>query len=438
METQRSEDVSTKLQRIAKLAQQDPDRVFTSLSHWIDEAWMKEAYRRTRKDGAVGIDGQTSKEYARQLDENVLSLVDRFRSGQYRAPAVRRARIPKPAGGHRAIGIPTFEDKLLQRAVTMLLSAIYEQDFCDCSYGARPKRSAHQALEALRNALMEMHGGWVLEVDIRGFFDAIDHGQLRTMMDQRVGDGVLRRTINKWLKAGVLDDQTWRRSSRGTPQGGVISPLLANIYLHEVIDTWFARDVKPRLRGQATMVRYIDDFVMVFATQEDAERVMKVLPKRLARYGLEIHPDKTRLLQYRQPPKNRGSGPRPRTFDFLGFTHYWGQSRKGNWVIKRKTARDRFARAMRTINDWCRKHRHWSLAEQQRMLSAKLRGHYGYYGITANARALTRFHTGVLRAWRKWLHRRSGRAKMTWERFQNLLLHYPLPKPRLVHRYVVP
>ena len=427
--------VSTRLQRIAELAREAPDMVFTTLAHHIDVELLQEAYRRTRKDGAPGIDGQTAAEYAANLGENLQSLVDRLKSGTYRAPPVKRVYIPKADGKtKRPIGIPTFEDKVLQRAVTMVLEAVYEQDFLDCSYGFRPKRSAHHALEALWRGLMDMGGGAVIEVDIKNYFGTIGHQHLRAILDKRVRDGVLRRAIDKWLKAGVFEEGGVHRVEEGTPQGGVVSPLLANIYLHEVLDTWFAAAVVPRLRAKALMVRYADDAVIVCASEEDARRVMEVLGKRFARYSLELHQTKTRLVNFRRPGgAGRSPGPPAGRFDLLGFTWYWGKSRKGNPVVKRKTSSSRFRRALGRIADWCRQHRHEPVAAQHRDLCRKLHGHYAYYGITGNARALRRFLHEVERTWRYWLNRRSARAKMVWERFRRLLQRYPLPPVRIVH-----
>lgn len=431
------ETTYTKVQRIAELAKGAPDMVITSLSHHVDVDFLHEAWRRTRKDGSPGVDGRSADEYAADLEGNLQSLLDRFKSGTYRAPPVRRVHIPKGDGRSRPIGIPTLEDKLLQRTVAMLLEAVYEQDFLNCSYGFRPGRSAHQALNALRDGLMSMGGGWVIELDIQSFFDELDHGQLRSFLDQRVRDGVLRRAIDKWLKAGILEDGQVKRSSEGTPQGGVISPLLANVYLHEVLDLWFETEVKPRLRGRAFMVRYADDAVLAFSSEQDARRVMAVLPKRFERFGLKLHPTKTRLLKFRRPRRDGDDGPRAdggsRSFDFLGFTLYWGKSRKGRRVVKWKTARSRFSRGLQRIALWCRLNRHESVADQHAMLSAKLRGHYAYYGLTGNARSLACFAREVERAWRKWLGRRSHRAYLSWERFSRLLERYPLPPPRVVH-----
>ena len=428
--------ISTRLQRIAELAKQSPGMVLTTLAHHIDVEFLREAYRRTRKDGAVGIDGQTASEYAEDLEGNLRSLHERFKSGGYRAPAVRRAYIPKGEGKTRPLGIPTFEDKILQRAVTMVLEAVYEQDFLDCSYGFRPSRSAHQALQRLRDGLMEMRGGVVIDVDISGFFDALPHAHLRDFLDQRVRDGVIRRTIGKWLQAGVMEDGRVSRSETGSPQGGVVSPVLSNVYLHHVLDVWFEEMVRPRLYGRGFMIRYADDVVIVLSKEEDARRVMAVLPKRLGKYGLTLHPEKTRVVPFHRPSTPRGRDDRgegPGTFDFLGFTHYWAKSRRGNQVIKQKTAKDRFRRALKRVAEWCRRQRHLPLVEQHRALSAKLRGHYGYYGITANSRALSRFRDEVQRAWRKWLARRDQTRRMPWCRFTHVMKRYPLPAAICVH-----
>jgi len=418
-----------------------PGAALTTLSHHIDLDLLREAYRRTRKDGATGVDDMTAKEYASKLDEHLASLLERYKSGKYWAPPVRRVHIPKGDGTKtRPIGIPTFEDKVLQRAVTMVLEAVYEQDFLNCSWGFRPGRSAHGALETLREGLRKMHGGWVLDVDIQSFFDTIDHGQLRSFLDQRVRDGELRRMIDKWLKAGVLEQGAVHYPDGGTPQGGVISPLLANIYLHRVLDTWFESMAKPKLRGEAFLVRYADDFVIVCAIRSDAEKLMAVLPKRFGKYGLTLHPEKTRLVRFTEPARtsNRnggdgGSG----TFDLLGFTHYWKRSRRhGMWVIGQKTAKRRLTRAIRKVTEWCRSNQHRKVAQQYRDLVLKLRGHYQYYGITGNGRALYSFYEAVCRVWHRWLNRRSQRNNMTWERFKQLLHHYVLPRPKIVHAYL--
>ena len=431
--------VSTKQQRIATLAKQSPQMGFTSLAYLMDIAWLREAFRRTRKDGAAGVDGMTAAEYEANLEANLQTLLNRAKAGTYRAPPVRRVHIPKAGSANetRPIGIPTVEDKVLQRAVAMLLEPIYEQDFYNCSYGFRPGRSAHQALESLWQQTMDSHGGWILEVDIRKFFDTLDHAHLRAILQQRVRDGVLTRLIGKWLQAGVMEAGTVTYPEAGSPQGGVISPVLSNIFLHYVLDDWFEREVKPRLRGKAYLIRYADDFVIGFSQEEDAKRVLAVLPQRFGKYGLTIHPDKTQLIAFQQPPaasgQAAGRGTPPGTFTLLGFTHYWGRSLRGHWVVKRKTASSRLSRALRSIAQWCRLNRHQPLGEQQHTLSQKLRGHFAYYGITGNSNALSQFRTAVVRCWRSWLGRRNRERSLTWPIFNRLLQRYPLPPTKVVH-----
>jgi group II intron reverse transcriptase/maturase len=430
--------VSTKQQRIAELAKQAPQMGFFSLAHHIDLRWLYEAYLRVRPDGAAGVDGQTATDYAAHLGDNLRSLLERAKSGSYRASPVRRVYIPKGTGGDtRPIGIPTFEDKVLQRAVVMVLEPIYEQDFRNCSYGFRRGRSAHQALDALWRQTMKTGGGWIVEVDIRKFFDTLDHAHLRELLRRRVRDGVLLRLIDKWLKAGVLEDGQLTLPAAGSPQGGVISPLLANIYLHYVLDVWFEQEVQPRLQGRAFLIRYADDFVMGFTCAEEARRVLDALPKRFGKYGLTIHPDKTRLVPFRSPVVSArdddSKGTPPGMFDLLGFTHYWGRSRSGDWVVKRRTAASRLRQAIRRIADWCRCNRHRPVAEQHQTLWQKVRGHLSYYGITGNGGALRRFRDAVARLWRKWLSRRSRGDPLSWDRFTRLLGRYPLPAAVVVH-----
>jgi len=438
-ETQSSQTVSTKLERIAKLAKQKRGEVLTTLAHHIDVDWLREAFHRTRKDGAVGVDGENAEKYARNLEGNLRSLLDRAKSGTYRAPPVRRVHIPKAGGRTRPLGIPTFEDKVLQRAVVMVLEAIYEQEFLDCSYGFRPGRSAHGALTALRDATMKMGGGWIVEVDIEKFFDTIDHGLLRAAIQRRIGDGVILRLIGKWLNAGVLEAGKVSHPGTGTPQGGVISPILANIFLHEVLDVWFSTEVRPCLQGGAVLIRYADDFVIVFKQEDDARRVMAVLPKRFGKYGLTLHPEKTRLVEFKEPPPpppSGGTGGGGQTFDLLGFTHSWGLSDWGNWVVMLKTAKDRFTRAVKTFGAWCRDHRHLPLREQAKALEQKLNGHYAYFGVAGNKRALHRLRHEIYGRWKQWLNRRSQRARVTWERMRAIHARYPLPLPPRELRYL--
>jgi group II intron reverse transcriptase/maturase len=411
------------------MAKESPELRFATLAHHINPELLRLAHARTRKDGASGIDGVTGEAYAADLDNNLQGLWTRLREGRYRAPAVRRVHIPKGDGRMRPLGIPTFEDKIVQRAAATLLGGIYEQDFLPCSFGFRPGRSAHDALKALREELMTMGGGWVLDADLRDFFGTVDHAKLRAILSQRVGDRSMMRLIGKWLQAGVMEEGRLSHPESGTPQGGVISPLLANVYLHEVLDLWFERDVKPRLRGKATLIRYADDFVMVFALREDADRVIAVLEKRLAKYGLQLHPEKTRLVDFRRPTSGRGHG----TFDLLGFTHRWTLSRKGRPIVVQRTAAKRMSRALRALNDWCRRHRHLPLSDQQQALGRKLRGHCEYFGITGNSRQLASFRCALLRIWRKWLCRRSRAATKPWSWFAKICRIYPLPSAVAVH-----
>lgn len=426
-------DITPRLQRIAQLSSQVAP--LTTLAHHIDLDFLREAYRRTRKDGAVGVDGQSGADFADDLEGNLQRLLDAFKSGQYRAPPVRRVLIPKGDGRMRPLGIPTFADKVLQQAVTMVLTAVYEQHFHPHSYGFRPGRSQHQALDALRQELTAWRGGWVIDADIRGFFDTLDHAHLRRTLEQRVRDGVILRAIGKWLHAGVMVDGALEASDAGTPQGGVVSPILANIYLDEVLDQWFERDVRPRLRGRGFLLRYADDFVLVFEQEGDARRVMDVLPKRFARFGLTLHPEKTRLLDFRHPwrkPKGPPTPPgvgSPRAFDLLGFRHFWSPTRKGGHAVRQHTASKRLSQKLRAINQWCRTHRHRPIAEQHETLVKKLDGHYNYYNRRGNQSACAAFRFGLIGAWRRWLNRRSQRARLWWYRFKKLLDRYPIPFP---------
>lgn len=409
----------------------------TSLNHYIDYEWMLYAYECTRKDGAVGVDGQTAEDYAANLEQNLRSLIDRLKSGQYQAPPVRRHYIAKADGGRRGLGIPSFEDKVAQRAIVMLLEPIYEQEFFDGSYGFRPGRSAHQALQAVRSGVMGKRGRWVLDVDVRKYFDSIDRTRLREFLGKRVTDGVVRRLIDKWLKAGVLEDGQLCYPDTGTPQGGVISPCLANVFLHYVLDEWYRTQVVARMKGKSTLVRYCDDFVMIFEYKGDADRVQAVLGKRLEKFGLQLHPDKTRLVDFRYRTPSNQQKMFARTFTFLGFTHVRVMSRSGKRAMLQKTAKDRLVRAIDAFNQQCRRMRHWVVREQHQRLCRMLRGHYAYYGITGNAGSLNSLYHAVVCLWHKWLSRRSRQSTsyLSWDAFNRILGLLPLPAPTIVHRY---
>lgn len=425
----RSPTVYTQLQQLAKQAVQHPDRVFTTLAHLVDVEMLREAFHQT-KEKAPGIDKVTKEEYERDLEANLLDLHERLRTGRYHAPPVERVWIDKEDGSQRPIGKPTFEDKVVQRAYAMVLSAIYEKDFRECSYGFRKGRSQHQALHALRESAMGSNTHWVVDADIKGYFDSIPHKQIREVLQKRVNDGGIIRQIGKWLNAGVMEEDILTYPETGTPQGGVISPLLANIYLHEVLDVWLEQQIRPCLKGRTFLVRYADDFVIGCELEADARRIMAVLPKRFTRYGLTIHPEKTRVIPFGKPtPTWRHQNG---TFDFLGFTHYWGGTRNGGAVIKRKTARKRLKRTIKRIWEWCRINRHLPFAEQYRTLCIKLKGHYQYYGVRGNIKALETVQHHATKAWRYWLGRRSHKRAMPWERFEYLSLLHPLPQPSIV------
>ena len=431
MKTSGSESVSTKQSRIAEQATACPDMVFTTLHHHIDIEWMPGAWNGVRRDGATGVDGVTAEDYETDLGARLLDLMERIRSGSYHAPPVRRHFIPKGDGTERPLGIPTLEDKVAQRAILMLLEPIYEEDFLPCSFGFRPGHSAHMALAALRTGLAAEGLAWVIDADISKCFDSIDHRHLRGFLDLRINDGVVRRMIDRWLKAGVLDAGVLQRPETGTPQGGVISPLLSSIFLHHVLDRWMADEAAPRI-GACRLVRYADDFVMAFRNRRDGERVLAVPGRRLARYGLELHPAKTRFVDFRRRP-GVGHDGRSR-FDFPGFTHLWGRSRNGHLVVRQLTARDRFARAVRSVWDWCRRNRHLPIADQHRHLAGVIRGHCGYYGLTGNRARLSGFRHLVTRAWRHWLSRRHRGNRRTWAWFRTAVLaRLPMPPARVVH-----
>jgi RNA-directed DNA polymerase len=337
----------------------------------------------------------------------------------------------------RELGVPCFEDKVAQRAIALLLEPIYEQTFLDCSYGYRPGRSAHQALQHLRNWIMDCGGRWVLDADLSRYFETIDHEHLRTFLSRRVVDGVVRRMIDKWLKAGILEGEQWTRTEEGTPQGGVLSPLISNIYLHYVLDEWYEKEVIPRLKHRSTLLRFSDDFVLVFEDLHDGLRVKGVLGKRLSRFGLSLHPEKTRMVDFRFKRPQGELRPRrpPTTFTFLGFLHVWGKSRRGKNVMYQRTAKERYARALREIDQWCKIHRHWPLREQHKTLTRKMQGHYAYFGIRGNSKRLCWFAYQVERIWHKWLSRRTRNGHIRWDRFAALLRRYLLPAPRIIHRY---
>lgn len=424
-------DMSPELLRVAERARREPDGKFHSLAHLIDVPALERAYRRQRGDAAAGVDGMTKEQYGQDLGRRLGDLHERLKTNRYRHQPIRRVHIPKEKGKTRPLGIAAFEDKIVQDAVREVLEAVYEQDFLDCSHGFRPKRSAHGAIRALNRAAYGGEICWIIEADIQAFFDSVDRKALMEMISNRVADGALLRLIGKCLHVGVLDGEEFSSPDRGTTQGSVLSPILGNIYLHHVLDVWFDREVKPRMHGKALLVRYADDFVIGFEYKEDAERIMDVLGKRLGRYGLAPHPDKTRLLDFRRPTSDQTSGKGPSTFDFLGFTLYWRRTRSGRWQMWCKTRSARLRRSIRNVSEWCRRHRHKSVKEQHTALVQRIDGHFNYFGVNGNGPALSQFVHEVEGAWFKWLRKRSQKTRLTWERFEQMLKVFRFPSPTI-------
>jgi RNA-directed DNA polymerase len=427
-------DMSPGLRKVVERAQREPEGRFNSLAHLLDVPALERAYRRQRAAAAVGVDGITKEQYGQSLAANLQELYARLKAKRYRHQPIRRVHIPKGQGKTRPIGISAFEDKLVQDAVREVLEAIYEQDFLECSYGFRPGRSAHDAVRTLKRIVDQGEVRWILEADIVSFFDSLDRTELKKMLEVRVADGSLLRLIGKCLHVGVLDGETRVEPELGTAQGSVLSPLLGNVYLHYVLDLWFETEVKPRLQGKATLIRYCDDFIIGFEREDDARRVQAVLEKRLGRFGLTLHPDKTRLLPFWRPPQAEQRGKGPAAFDFLGFTFYWARSRQGHWRMGCKTRRASLRRAKQAIYDWCRRHRHQPVEAQHAALGRRLRGHFNYFGVSGNFPSLLRLVEATKRAWYKWLCRRSQRKRLNGERFTDLLRQRPLPRPRITVR----
>ena len=423
--------MSPQLQKVVERARREPQGRFHSLAHLIDVPALMRAYHRQRASAAVGVDGITKGQYGQDLVGNLEDLHARLKAKTYRHQPIRRVYIPKGQGKTRPIGISAFEDKLVQDAVREVLEAVYEQEFLDCSYGFRPARSAHDAVRALTQSVYQGEVSWILEADIESFFDSLDRTELKKIIEIRVADGSLLRLIGKCLHVGVLEGESLSEPDLGTVQGSVLSPLMGNVYLHYVLDLWFETEVKPRLRGRANLIRYCDDFIIGFERQDDAHRVQAVLGKRMARFGLTLHPDKTRLLPFGRPSPRQQSGKGPATFDFLGFTFYWTRSRRGRWRLGCKTRRSSLRKAKIAINDWCRRHRHLSIQAQHAALCRRLQGHFNYFGVNGNAKRLQQLVGAAKSSWFKWLRRRGQRRPLTWKRYTELLRWWPLPRPRV-------
>jgi RNA-directed DNA polymerase len=424
------------LVRVNQAAQRDRQMQFTALLHHVDAASLQRVFGRLKRSASAGVDGETVGSYEQRLEEHLQALCERVHTGRYRPRPVRRVYIPKSGGGQRALGIPALEDKVVQGAVAEVLTAIYEVHFRDFSYGFRPGRNAHQALEALHTGLMSQCVNWVLDADICSFFDSVDHEWLLRMVAHRIADPRMLRLIRQWLKAGVLESGEWRQAEAGTPQGSAISPLLANIFLHYALDVWVPIWHRKHARGRMIIVRYADDFVMGFQYKSDAQAMLAALKKRLAKFGLMLHEQKTRLIEFGRLPaisRARRGLRRPETFDFLGFTHYCGWTRDGRFVVKRKTQSKRMTRKLKELRAQARRRMHAPVASQHKWLCSVLRGHYAYYGLPCNYRSMQAFWWEVRRLWFRALRRRDRRRSLTWARLIGLLERFPLPRPTITH-----
>lgn len=418
------------LARIKELATLNPEMVFTSLAHRIDLHLLRKSFKQLRKNESTGVDKVTAKEYAAELDKNLYNLHQRLRRGRYVASPVKRIWIDKEDGKQRPIGITALEDKIVQKAVTSLLEIVYEPIFHDFSHGFRSGHSQHMAIAEIREKCTGLNINWIVSADITGLFDNISKKLLREMIQLRVNDGGILRLIGKWLNAGVSEAGNIIYPEKGTPQGGVISPVLSNIFLHYVLDEWYAREVMPRMKGKCFMIRFADDFIIGCQLEEDVKRIMKVLPKRFERYELTLHPEKTKVIPFGKPtPRCNLKG----TFNFLGFTFYWARSLKGYWVIKKKTMRKRLTRFTRMLWAYAKKNRHDSVTEQHQTLCSKLRGFYQYFGVKGNYKALEVVMEYAEKAWHFWLGRRDRNGSINYKNFARIKECFPLPRPRIVH-----
>lgn len=429
------ESVTTKLQRIAEKASSHPNFKFTSLFHLMNEELLLGCFEQLRRNAASGIDGVTKDQYAMNLSENLRQLVGRLHRMAYIPMPTKRVYIEKPGSSKmRPLGIPAVEDKLVQAGLVKLLQAIYEQDFIDDSYGFRPGRGCHDALRALSQTVENQPVNYLVEADIRGFFDHVDQDQLMAFMAHRIADKRILRYIKRFLKAGIQEEGVFRASERGTPQGGVVSPILANLYLHYVLDLWFTRRFAKTCGGTARLIRYADDYVGCFQSESDAKRFRQEMESRLNQFGLEIAPEKTQCIEFGATAKMRAKarGEKAATFDFLGFTHYCSCSRNGKqFRMKRKTISKRLTLKLKAYKSWLKKNRNLRTSEIMQKTASKLQGHYGYYGVTDNSKGIGRYFLEVTRILYKWLNRRGKRSSYNWEKFSKLLNRYPFPKPRI-------
>ncbi len=419
----------TSMQGIAEKAKSQKGYRFRNLYGMLNEQLLWECWRDIRKDAAYGVDEVSAQDYQQHLGENIRNLVERLKRRRYRAKLIRRHYIPKGEGQWRPLGIPAVEDKLLQLAVLRILEAIFEQDFLRCSYGYRPRVGALDAVDWLTIKLQFGRYHYVVEADIKGFFDHIDHNWMLRMLAERIDDRALLRLIRKWLKAGVLEaDGKVVHPAMGTPQGGIVSPILANVYLHYALDLWFQRVLKPRCRGEACLIRYADDFVCAFEKKEDAQRFYREVRERIRKFGLEVVAEKTRVIAFSRLEPGNGS------FEFLGFEFRWGNDRSGREHLKRRTSRKKLRSSLKGFTDWCKENRHLKLRVLFEQLNSKLRGYYNYYGVHGNYGSLKQFFSSAMRILMKWLNRRSQRRSYNWSGFTAVLQHFQVKRPRVVGR----
>ena len=428
-------EVLTVEMQIAARARKYPGEALTNLHEFINVDMLNTCFDSLNKKGASGVDGEKWIDYNKQRQERIPQLLTAFKSGAYRAPHIRRVLIPKGEGKYRPLGLPTVEDKLLQTSVTRVLTTVYEGIFYSCSYGFRPGKSQHQALEELSREVSVNKMRYIIDADMQNYFGSINHQCLREFLDLKIKDGVIRKMIDKWLKAGIFENGQVTYPTEGTPQGGSLSPLLSNVYLHYVLDTWFKEQIQQLLIGGSFIIRFADDFLLGFSNREDALRVMEVLPKRLGKFGLTLHPEKTRLIDLEEEKKG---GDHPiKTFDFLGFTHYMSKSRKGKTILKRKTSSKKLNQALKRLSDWIKCYRHkLPMRELIGELNQKLRGHYAYYGITFNCRKLHTYYNRTKHLLHKWLNHRGGKRVWTWNKIGKLTTEWiPLIRPKIYHSY---
>ena len=427
---------STKLSSLSVRAREDTRMRFTSLAHYLTVDFLRECFRELKRNKATGVDGVTVEEYGKRLEENLKELVQRLKAKRYRPKPVRRVYIPKPKGGKRALGVPTVEDKIVQMGLKKILEAIFEVDFLDVSYGFRPNRNCHQALDVLDKAVMTKPVNYIVDMDIEKFFDTVDHKRLMELLRVRIADPSILRLIGRFLKAGVMEEGKYYQIDRGTPQGGILSPILSNIYLHYCLDLWFEKVVKKQMRGFCQLIRYADDFVVSFQKVQEARAFERSLRERLKKFGLKVSEEKSQIISFGRYPylSAQKGGKKLATFDFLGFTHYCTKTRRGYFKLGRKTAKVKFRQGIKELNQWLKSVRNIAkLQEWWEVLKMKLLGHYHYYGISGNMAEIKAYYNQAVRLAYKWVNRRSQKRSYNWAQFHRVLKYNPLPTPKIYH-----